>query len=88
MGTVAITSVGALARAPGWFVPRSIHNLCLAVGAIVKKPWIVEGRIEPRDILHLTVLFDHDVIDGVPAARFLGRLADSIQAGFPTESAE
>jgi hypothetical protein len=81
MGTVVVTSVGALARVPGWFVPRSIHNLCFAMGAIVKKPWVVDERIEVRDILHLTILFNHDVVDGAPAARFLGRLADSLQDG-------
>lgn len=88
MGTVVITSVGGLARAPGWFVPRSIHNLCLAMGAIVKKPWVVDGRVEPRDILHLTVLFNHDVIDGAPAARFLGLLADTLQGGYPNPEGE
>jgi pyruvate/2-oxoglutarate dehydrogenase complex dihydrolipoamide acyltransferase (E2) component len=81
MGTVVVTSVGALARVPGWFVPRSLHNLCFALGAIVRKPWVVEERVEVRDILHLTVLFNHDVVDGAPAARFLGRLASTLEAG-------
>lgn len=79
MGTVVITSLGSMAPLPGWFIPSSIHNLCFAVGAIIKKPWVVGERIEPRDILHLTVLFDHDVIDGAPAARFLNRLASELQ---------
>jgi hypothetical protein len=32
-------------------------------------------------VLHLTILFDHDVVDGVPAARFAMRLVDRIQKG-------
>jgi pyruvate/2-oxoglutarate dehydrogenase complex dihydrolipoamide acyltransferase (E2) component len=34
-----------------------------------------------REILHLTVLIDHDVIDGVPAARFVDDLVKKLQAG-------
>jgi pyruvate/2-oxoglutarate dehydrogenase complex dihydrolipoamide acyltransferase (E2) component len=42
----------------------------------------VEGRIEPREILSLTVIFDHDVIDGAPAARFTRRLVELIERGY------
>src|SRR5688572_1518283 len=56
MGTVVVTSVGSLVSAPGWFVPRSMHNLCFALGAIVKKPWAIDEQVQIRDILHLTVL--------------------------------
>ena len=42
---------------------------------------MVEGRIEPREILNLTVVFDHDVIDGAPAARFVRRLVELIESG-------
>ena len=43
---------------------------------------MVEGRIEPREILNLTVVFDHDVIDGAPAARFARRLVEMIESGY------
>ncbi len=81
MGTAIVTSVGSAGHVPGWIVPRAMHNLCFALGSIVKKPWVVSNRIEIRDILHLTVLFDHDVVDGVPASRFVARLVGRIQAG-------
>jgi pyruvate/2-oxoglutarate dehydrogenase complex dihydrolipoamide acyltransferase (E2) component len=42
---------------------------------------VVEGRIEPREILNLTVVFDHHVIDGAPAARFTRRLVELIESG-------
>jgi hypothetical protein len=42
----------------------------------------VDGRIEPREILNLTVGFDHDVIDGAPAARFARRLVELIESGY------
>jgi len=42
----------------------------------------VEGRIESREMLSLTIIFDHDVIDGAPAARFTCRLVELIESGF------
>jgi len=79
MGSVIITSVGTRGRLPGWVIPRTMHNVCFALGSIVRKPWVIQDRVEVRDILHLTVLFDHDVVDGGPAARFISRLAGRIQ---------
>jgi hypothetical protein len=81
MGTAIITSVGASGRVAGWFIPKAMHNLCFALGAIVKKPWVIGSKIEIRDILHLTVLIDHDVVDGVPAALFVSRLINRLQRG-------
>lgn len=81
MGTAVITTVGAAGHLSGWIIPKSMHNLCFALGAITKKPWIVANRIEIRDILHLTVLVDHDAVDGIPASRFLARLVNRVQRG-------
>jgi pyruvate/2-oxoglutarate dehydrogenase complex dihydrolipoamide acyltransferase (E2) component len=58
-----------------------MHNLCLALGSVVKKPWVVGERIAAQDVLHLTVLFDHDVVDGAPAARFLADLVRRMETG-------
>jgi pyruvate/2-oxoglutarate dehydrogenase complex dihydrolipoamide acyltransferase (E2) component len=79
MGTAIITSVGTAGHLSGWIIPKAMHNLCFALGPIVKKPWVVANRIQIRDILHLTVLVDHDVVDGIPAARFAARLLAVIQ---------
>lgn len=73
MGSVMVTSVG-VAGGAGWFIPTSIHPLCVAVGSITKKPGVKGSAIEVREYLRLTVLIDHDVMDGMPAARFLLRL--------------
>jgi pyruvate/2-oxoglutarate dehydrogenase complex dihydrolipoamide acyltransferase (E2) component len=54
----------------------------LVVGAIARKPAVVGDRIEAREILHLTVGFDHDVVDGAPAARFVQRLTELIESGY------
>jgi pyruvate/2-oxoglutarate dehydrogenase complex dihydrolipoamide acyltransferase (E2) component len=82
-GTVSITSVGMFGEGhSGWGVYPATEVLGLVVGSIAQKPAVVEGRIEPREILHLTVIFDHDVIDGAPAARFVHRLVELIESGY------
>lgn len=58
------------------------HSLDLVVGSIALKPAVVANRIEPREILNLTVVSDHDVIDGSPATRFVRRLVGLIESGY------
>jgi len=43
---------------------------------------VIEDKIEIRKILHTTILFDHDIIDGAPANRFLTKLKEYIESGF------
>jgi len=47
----------------------------LGVGAIVKRPVVVNDEIVIRPMLSYTFTTDHRVIDGVPAGRFVGTLA-------------
>jgi pyruvate/2-oxoglutarate dehydrogenase complex dihydrolipoamide acyltransferase (E2) component len=75
MGTVSITSL-AMAGQSGmsWGIPIGIHPLIVAVGAIAKRPGIVRDRIVVREYVGMTLLFDHDVTDGAPVARFIRQL--------------
>ena len=82
-GTVGITSIGMFGGShSGWGLTPTGNSLGLVVGSIAWKPAVVEGRIEPREILNLTVLFDHNVIDGAPATRFTRRLVELIESGY------
>jgi pyruvate/2-oxoglutarate dehydrogenase complex dihydrolipoamide acyltransferase (E2) component len=81
MGTVMVTTVGMAGHTKGWIIPTSIHPLCLALGSINQQPAVFRGEIQKREILHLTVLIDHDVIDGVPAARFVEDLVRKLESG-------
>jgi hypothetical protein len=82
-GTVGITAVGMFGKGlGGWGIAPTAHALELVVGSTAWKPAVVEGRIEPREILNLTVVFDHDVIDGAPATRFTQRLVELIESGY------
>lgn len=79
MGSVMFTSVGMFGTGDGWIIPTSIHPICFAIGTTVKKPGVVDDSIAVREYLKMTVLIDHDVIDGAPAARFLSRLDELLR---------
>jgi pyruvate/2-oxoglutarate dehydrogenase complex dihydrolipoamide acyltransferase (E2) component len=83
VGTVALTSVGMFGNGAGWGIPPATPpSLWVTVGGIGEKPGVVDGQIAIRDYLSLTISFDHDIIDGAPAARFTQRLKDLIESGY------
>ncbi|WP_410767644.1 2-oxo acid dehydrogenase subunit E2 [Haloferax sp. DFSO60] len=87
-GTVSITSVGMFGSGGGWAVSPTNYTLQLTVGGIARKPGFVGDDIEPREYLSLTVTFDHDVVDGAPAARFVNRLKELVEGATGLESAD
>ena len=84
-GTASVTAVGMFGEGGGWGIPVPLYTLNLTLGGIVTKPGIVDGRIEPREFLSVTLSFDHDIVDGAPAARFGGRLQRLIEHGHGLE---
>lgn len=74
MGNVAVTSVGMMGKINGWFIHKSVHPVSFGVGSVIKKPVVINNEICIREILNVTVLFDHDVIDGAPMVRCLNDL--------------
>ncbi|MHB8926173.1 MAG: 2-oxo acid dehydrogenase subunit E2 [Bacillota bacterium] len=84
MGTVMVTAVGMFAGTGGsaWVIPAGIHPLILAVGGIARKPTLVADSVRAGEFLSLTVLFDHEVIDGGPASRCLARFRQLLESGF------
>ena len=80
--TVGLTAVGMFGKGGGWAIPFGVHTLDIALGGIAEKPGVVDGRIEIREYLSLTISFDHDIIDGAPAARFAQRFKELIETGF------
>jgi pyruvate/2-oxoglutarate dehydrogenase complex dihydrolipoamide acyltransferase (E2) component len=81
-GTVGITAVGMFGEGAGWGIPSPTPTLMITVGGIGEKPGVVDGHIAIREYLSLTVSFDHDIIDGAPAARFTQQLIDLIESGY------
>jgi pyruvate/2-oxoglutarate dehydrogenase complex dihydrolipoamide acyltransferase (E2) component len=79
-GTVVVTSVGMFGKGGGWgigFLPT--HTLGLTVGGIAQKPGVHDGQVKVREYLNLTISFDHDIVDGAPAARFTRKLIELVE---------
>ena len=85
-GTVVLTSVGMFGG--GWgigFLPT--HTLGVTVGGIARKPGVHDDRVKVREYLHLTLSFDHDIVDGASAARFARKLTELIEIATVLEEA-
>jgi pyruvate/2-oxoglutarate dehydrogenase complex dihydrolipoamide acyltransferase (E2) component len=81
MGNVVVTSLGMMGKINGWFINKSVHPISFGIGSIIKKPVVIDDKIQIREILNMTILFDHDAIDGAPFVRFLKDLVRSIENG-------
>jgi hypothetical protein len=57
-----VTALGMAARGGGWGLAPDGQSLLLIVGGIARKPAVVDERVEPRDLLDLTVAFDNTSI--------------------------
>jgi pyruvate dehydrogenase E2 component (dihydrolipoamide acetyltransferase) len=77
--TFTVTNLGGLgidAFTPILHLPQCA---VLGVGRIVREPAVFEDRIVPRDRMSLCLTFDHRVLDGAPAARFLDTLRGCVE---------
>jgi 2-oxoisovalerate dehydrogenase E2 component (dihydrolipoyl transacylase) len=52
----------------------------LGVHRIAKRPAVVGGQIAIRDLMNLSISFDHRVVDGFDAARFVGEIKRQLEA--------
>ncbi len=75
-GVIGVTAVGMFANEAIWFVPLSAATVTVTVGGIVKRPSTEADSSSEREHLCLTVTFNHDIVDGAPAARFLKRFSE------------
>ena len=78
-GTFTITNLGIYNIDA--FTPIINPPQCaiLGIGRIVKKPAVVGEKIKARDMVALSLTFDHRIVDGAPAARFLDLVRQLIE---------
>ena len=84
-GTFTVTNTGsrgALFDTPVVFLPQSA---ILGLGTVVKRPVVVSSNgtdsIAIRSMVYLALSYDHRIIDGADAARFLGAMKARLEAG-------
>jgi len=81
-GTVMITAVGMFGGGIGWGLPIANHTLGITLGGIGKKPVVINDEIKIREHMSVTLSFDHDIVDGAPAARFIDDFKGLIEQGY------
>jgi pyruvate dehydrogenase E2 component (dihydrolipoamide acetyltransferase) len=74
-GTISITNIGVFGVDGGTPILPPGQSAILGVGRITARPWVRKGQIKPRDVLQLTLSFDHRLIDGDLGSRFLADVA-------------
>jgi 2-oxoisovalerate dehydrogenase E2 component (dihydrolipoyl transacylase) len=78
-GTFSITNVGVFGVDAGTPILNPGEAAILALGAVRRQPWEYEGQIALRDVMTLSLSFDHRLVDGEQGARFLREVAQILR---------
>ena len=78
-GTITITNLGSFGVDTGTPIINPGEVSIVVLGTIKQKPWVVDGNIEPRFVTTIGASFDHRVVDGDVASRFLADIASIIE---------
>jgi len=78
-GTFTVTNVGVFGNIIGYPIISQPQLGILALGAIKKRPVVVDDAIAIRDICYLTLSYDHRAIDGALAGHFLKYMTEYLQ---------
>jgi 2-oxoisovalerate dehydrogenase E2 component (dihydrolipoyl transacylase) len=78
-GTITITNIGVFKMDTGTPILNPGEVAIVALGTIKQKPGVVDGEVRPRFVTTLGASFDHRVVDGDVASRFLADVASIIE---------
>ena len=78
-GTFSLTNIGVFGIDAGTPILPPGQTGILALGAVRRLPWEYKGEIALRDIMTLSLSFDHRIVDGAEGAQFLKAVADVLQ---------
>jgi 2-oxoisovalerate dehydrogenase E2 component (dihydrolipoyl transacylase) len=81
-GTVTVTNVGSFGAESGTPIINFPESAILAVGVIEPRALVVDGQVEARPTVTLSLTFDHRVLDGADAGRALKALGDLLESPF------
>jgi hypothetical protein len=80
-GTVGLTSFGMHTTGAALGLPITPMSLTLTVGTLETQLALCDGVVCEREIIHMDISLDHDVIDGAPTMRFANRLKELLRSG-------
>lgn len=78
-GTFTVSNLGMYGLDSFTAIINAPESGILALGAIKKTPVVVGDAIVVRPLMSITLSYDHRVIDGAPAAKFLVRVKEYIE---------
>ena len=78
-GTFTLTNLGMFRIDSFTPIINMPECAVLGVGRIKPQPQIVDGRVVERRMMWMSLTFDHRLVDGGPAARFLQRVAELVE---------
>lgn len=78
-GTFSITNIGVFGIDAGTPILPPGQSGILAVGAVRRMPWEYRGEIALRQVMTLSLSFDHRIVDGAEGARFVKDVADILE---------
>jgi pyruvate dehydrogenase E2 component (dihydrolipoamide acetyltransferase) len=78
-GTFTLTNLGTLGVDAFTPIINPPQIAILGVGRIRSTPAVYEGQVTIRQMMYLSLTFDHRVVDGGPAARFLAEIAQLVE---------
>jgi pyruvate/2-oxoglutarate dehydrogenase complex dihydrolipoamide acyltransferase (E2) component len=79
-GTFTISSVGSIGGLFTYPIINVPEAAILAAHKIVTRPMVRDGEIVPREMMYLSLSFDHRIVDGGAATRFLNEVVRRIEA--------
>jgi len=80
-GKVAVTAVGMFNKESTWFIPHGSATVVITVGGISSKLLKEGEKVIEKEHLCLTASFNHDIVDGAPASRFMDQFIEAIKSG-------
>ena len=81
-GTFTLTNLGMLGVDAFTPIINLPETAILGVGRIKEKPAVHNGQIAIRHLMWLSLTFDHRLVDGGLAARFLGRVVELVESPY------
>lgn len=70
-GTISITNIGVFGIDAGTPILNPGEAAIIAMGAVRRQPWEHRGEIALREVMTLSLSFDHRLVDGQQGSRFL-----------------
>jgi 2-oxoisovalerate dehydrogenase E2 component (dihydrolipoyl transacylase) len=77
--TITVTNIGGFGVESGTPIINRPECAIVATGQIAERPWVVDGQLAVRSVMTISVSFDHRIVDGAEAARFLTTLRDLLE---------